>query len=231
MKNRAGVIKHPEGWIMAGLFRQRFMRPDNEAEDPKQPITDLSKCSFWLLVQRKPQEILRTKPPVSPIWGHTSDPRHTPSTHFCQPPFQTGPLTSQTHGHSRTRWGGHRVPQLRTSQTRTPHPTSISIKSPEMLKPCGSCLEFSSPRGGCDPPREGDLKAHVSPPRTSSSQHDGKVPLLDRILLAYKEQTRTVLTTMVPVVDPAPCRDGSLCSDPMGCVLGCHGDSASSGVT
>lgn len=95
MKSRAGVINHPAGRIMAGLLRQGFMRPDNEAEGPKQPITDLSRCSFSLPARRKPQDILRTQPPVSPNWGHTSDPHHTPSTHFCHPPSKLGPSSTR----------------------------------------------------------------------------------------------------------------------------------------
>lgn len=52
LKNRAGGIKHP-GMDDSGTLLAKIMRPDNEAEDPKLPITDLSKSSFLEPVKRK----------------------------------------------------------------------------------------------------------------------------------------------------------------------------------
>ena len=42
------------------------------------------------------------------------------------------------------------------------------------------------------------------PPGTLSSRHDVKVPLLDGILLGYKEELKTLFTTRVPVDGPSP---------------------------
>lgn len=199
---------------MARLFRQRFMRPDKEAEDPKQPITDCQKAASHCQPggSQKRCRGLNSQHPQS--IAHTGDPCHTPSTHFCHPHFQDR-ASCQPDTFSQQDvvcvWGErcHRIPKLRASQSRKPLPMSISIKSPEsqeMLKPCGPCLRISSLRGGCDPPEKGASKppAVCPPPGTLSSRHDVKVPLLDRILLGYKEQIRTLLTR-VPVDGLAPC--------------------------